>query len=244
MKRLLVYILTLILCISATSCHQGSTAILPPIGFEGTASRATFALFGHLAAPNVKGEMVDIDHFICTATAYAKVPGGYKLLSAGHCIQTDVPGLDYYVEEDLHGAKYPVSLVKSAFDGHYDFAVFFMPTTNHFPVIALGTEAGARVGGKTININFGYGLGKQLSRGTISSGLLANSEDCGNCVDRFMVQMNGAEGSSGSAVISATTHKIIGIAEGEFPHANVGMIIEPISNLAGFLALPPASPTK
>lgn len=224
MKKFLALALTLVLALGACA-----DSIKPPAGWAGDLWASTFALYG------AKGS---VHHFLCTAEPIAKIDGGYRLLTAGHCVQDTPADLQFSVAEEIGGARAPITLVKAFLSADLDFALFDLKTTKNYKVFALGDEKDLSIGDETINPNFADGLGKQLSFGTVSSMLLATSEDCpaDGCNGNFMVQEYAGPGASGSAVLSAKTHKVVGILVFELEQGQVGFAVEPISLFAKFLA--------
>lgn len=229
MKRTLVLALLLL-----TGLSVGADSIRAPKGFIGQLWNGTLALYGQ------KGKST---HFLCTAEPIAKIKGGYRLLSAGHCVQELPANIKFFVANEISGEMFPVTVVK-AHDGinsddEIDFATFDFMTTKHYPVFELGTDRDLRVGDKVINPHFALGLGKQISYGIISSATLVKSDECmeNGCLGNFLVQDYAGAGASGSAVLSAKTHKVIGILVFEFG-AQVGFAVEPISRFQTFLDAP------
>jgi len=225
MKRILVLALALVLALPI-----GAGAINPPKGFEGQLWNNTLALYG------TKG---DVTKFLCTAEPIQKIDGGYRLLSAGHCVQLEPVDLVYSVADEIGGPRTPVTVIK-AYDGDgFDFSIFDMKTTKTYQPFELGDENDLTIGDETINPNFALGLGKQLSRGIVSSMPMGNTQECddGSCVGKFLVQQYAGPGSSGSAVLSAKTHKVVGLLVYQFG-SDVGFAIEPISMFAKFMAGP------
>lgn len=184
-----------------------------------TAEKATFAVYLGTS-------------FTCTATIFEKIPHGYYLLTAGHCIE-DKPEAQYFIAEQIGSPRSEVRVVKYYDDDILDFAILQFLTDKSYPVIPLGQDA--ETGREVINPNFGYGLAKQLSKGYVSSEPMVRNKEC-PCEGKFLVQIYGAQGSSGSAVI-ANGH-IVGIVIGEFEGLNVGLTAEPISTFPAFLAAP------
>ncbi len=225
MKSIIVFLLCLVLSFSL-----GAGSIKPPKKFEGKLWASTLALY----FINEDGA-----NFDCTIQPYEKIAGGYRLLTAGHCVQLVPADVRFAVADDINGALAPVTLIKAYYGDNLDFATFEFKTTKFYAVTSLGDEHTASVGDLVISPNFGYGLGKQISEGRISSSSLPSTEACDatNCAGSFLVQMFGAAGASGAAVISATTHKMIGLTVGEW-HGNVGMGVQPISSFKTFLAAP------
>lgn len=201
MKKFILTVLLSVLLIPTTSAD-----IKPPADkFENTLWHATFALYGEYEGKRA---------FLCTTTAFEKTDTGYDLLGAGHCVIDErLPkDLKFYVAEemfDVTGDVAPkelqqVSVIKAWRDDDkgIDFAVFHLITTKAYPVIALGDESELSVGSGVVVVNFAGAVGKQLSRGTISSQMLPNKggdAQCDICLLNFMVQYYGGSGASGSA---------------------------------------------
>lgn len=238
MKGLLAFMLALLL--SATALVASTPTPQPPKGFAGEAYQATFALFGH---KTVHGQ--DAERFLCTVWNYKKIDGGYDLISAGHCVVQS--GADSYsVAETIGGPEFPVTVLKAEMDSDFDFAAFEFKTDKEYPVLTLGTVATSAVGDSIINPNFALGATKQVSLGAISSGALADGFH--SIVGEFLVQVFGYGGSSGSPIIAADSHTVIGILidsfhDGDTP-INIGVGIEPIDRFADFLTHVVPPPAK
>jgi hypothetical protein len=231
MKKLVTLLLALILSLPLAVRGQ---SIQPAKGFNGKVMDATFALYGHMG---------DKKQFLCTVWNYKQIDGGYDMVSAGHCVAENPPGVTYSVEEQIDGKDMPVSLMKYELDAAGDFSLFELKTTKVYPVLDLGTVTDQSIGDKVINPNFAAGVGKQLSLGAISTDVLKSDPASGD-VDVFWAQVFGAGGSSGSPVISDKTHKVIGVLIYGLPdpetgsELNVGHGVEPIDKFAAFLAKP------
>jgi hypothetical protein len=160
------------------------------------------------------------------------------LLTAGHCVQTVPKDVQFSVSEEVGGARQPVTLIKAYFGEDIDFAIFNLKTTKNYPVAVLGPNDSLTVGDKVWNPNFTYGLGKQLTTGVISTRGIVQSEQCpeSDCAGAFIVQEYAGPGASGSVVISAKTHRVIGVLQAELHEA--GLQVEPISRFAKFMAGP------
>ena len=224
LKTLLSVALSLFLSISVLA-----GPIKPPKGFSGRAYNSTLVLYGTLN---------DKIHSICSTTVYEAIPGGYHLITAGHCVE-DVPSNVVFSVADNIGEKLmPVKVLKAREEGGIDFAELELLTDKKYDPISLGTEDGTHVGDVVINPNFSAMVSKQLSLGRISSQPFVVSEDVPeDAKGYFLVQVFGTEGSSGSAMISEKTHKIIGITIYGYDE-NIGMGIEPISLYQKFLSEP------
>jgi hypothetical protein len=226
MKKFLGVFLTLIFAIAT---FAGS--VQPPKGFAGKLWSSTLALY---ASRGPKTQ------FECTAEPIAKIKGGYRLLTAGHCVQLLPADLKFSVAEEIGGPRTPVTLVKAVLDGTMDFALFDLQTDKVYTLFVLGDESELRVGDTTINPNFAIGAAKQLSLGRVSSMPVPLSPTCysDECAGDFIVQQDAGPGASGSAVLSVKTHKVIGLLVWQFGRGDIGFGIEPISLYAKFLAGP------
>src|SRR5579864_9364484 len=96
MKRFFALLLALALLFPVS---VGS--IQSPKGFVGKLWNSTFALYG------TKGS---VTHFICTAEPIEKTADGYRLLSAGHCVQSTPADLEFSVAEEIGGVRTPVKI--------------------------------------------------------------------------------------------------------------------------------------
>jgi Trypsin-like peptidase domain len=231
-KKFATFVLALIL--SFPLAAKGSV-IQAPKGFNGDVFKATMLLEGIY-----KGQVQDF----CTVTAYEAIPGGYHLIGAGHCVAKS-SGFTYAVADDVSGDSTPVTVVKSEFDKKFDFAIFELKTDKAYPVIPLGTLDGVSIGDDVIDVNFSLTAAKQLSLGKVSAAELLF--DGITVPGYFIAQFFGSEGASGSAVISAVTHKIIGIVTLQFGDDNeaqidIGMGVESIDNFQEFLRAPVVQP--
>jgi len=238
MKRALALVLAFALTLLSFGA-QAST-FRSPDGFDGKMWDSTLALYGTLG---------DITHFLCTTEVIGKIPNGYRLLSAGHCVQLPPAGLQFSVSDDIGSPRTDVTLVKAYMKDDIDMAIFDLTTTKKYQVMELGDANDLQIGEAIVNPNFALGLGKQLTYGRVSSDILPLSEHCGkDCAGYFLVQGDGASGSSGSPIISERTHKVIGILIwGVDAGGFIGFGVEPISKFAVFMAGPnqphPAPPS-
>jgi hypothetical protein len=233
-KRFLAGVLILIVA----ALTVGADSFRTPKGLAGLAWQSTVALYGSKTYPTGP-----VSHFLCTAELYRKVSGGYGVITAGHCVQTNPPDLQYSVATSIGAPLQPVQLVKAHLGDGMDFAVFLWNTDAKYPTMDFGTDEGLRVGEPVIVVNFAIGLAKQLSRGHITSTTFNKSEVCGpRCEGGFEIHLDGGgAGASGSAVVSVRTHKIIGLVVGEWEEP-VGFGVMPISHFAQLAGAPDQAP--
>lgn len=210
--------------------QTGRVRIQPPTRFDGNIWASALALYA-----TAEGRTKQI----CTATPYEKVAGGYRLISAGHCVQEIPAKAVFSVVEDIGGELKPITMVKARLEGSMDFSIFEMKTDKNYVLVPFD-DAPLKVGEPTVSVHFSEGLVKQISHGVIASGALLDAGHCkGMCGGDFIVQMYGAPGASGALVISAKTHRAIGIVVMGFSGENLGMVVEPLSSFSKFMSLPP-----
>jgi trypsin-like peptidase len=226
MKRLLTVALLFLL----TGLSMSADAIRAPRGFAGTLYKGTLALYGTLNKDT---------RFLCTATPYEKIKGGYHLITAGHCVQLMFESTVFSVADDIGLTQMPVTVVKVRMEDNIDFAEFELKTTKKYSVVSLGDEWGSAIGDKTINVNFALGIEKQVSHGQIASKDITATKACpAECIGDFLVQESGSHGSSGSAVVAEKTRQVIGIVIYGWDGSNIGVGVEPISRFYKFLQMP------
>ena len=206
----------------------------PRNGFDRKFEKATFALYI---------DEGDGTHFTCTATAYQKIKGGYLLLSAGHCIDNRDTS-NFFVKTDVDDTlpAMPVTVIKYGFDSGADFSILELDTKLSFPTIQLGSEDELAINDGIENVSFALGIAKQFNNGWVASEVLKNNDVSKQSdkllVAHFLVDVDGAGGSSGSAIVSKRTHHIDGILTTGWEGAVIGMGIEPISRFYAFRANP------
>ena len=230
-KRLLAVLASLVLATTLCAAPPTSKSVQPAKGFHGKLYNSVFALYGSSDASGI------YNRFVCTVTAYQKVKGGYLLIGAGHCTSANVDELPsdmtYSVSTDLGTTLIPVVLLKSVMDEPLDYAVYFLPTKDKYPVIPLGDESKDRIGDKTIDVNFSLGAAKMFSPGVIvSSTVKADTEAKGF----FLIDEFDSHGASGSAIVSEKTHKIIGLVIAGWDGETMPSVVEPISSIEAKLS--------
>jgi hypothetical protein len=177
----------------------------------------------------------------CTATSIMKVEGGYFFMTASHCID---PGSDYYVTSDAQDPKvfWMVTAVdKGNISRGLDYAVLYVPTTEAFPVVELGTDPVNLLGEPVVSVSAPLGMGKQVLRGSIATPYVArsvvvrvNGKVLGNWKGSMLLQMPGVNpASSGSAVGCVNQRAVCGIIVGVIS-TEIGQeaVALPISRLA------------
>ena len=209
-----------------TPACAGNKNISTAHGFNGRVYNSVFALYGSSAASGIQ------DRFVCTVTAYQQVNGGYLLIGAGHCTSANAASLPadmtYSVSEELGGKLTPVALLKSEMDEPLDYAVYFMPTKQKYPVLALGDETKDRIGDKTIDVNFSLAAAKMFSPGTIVSQVITTQTEVRGF---FLIDQFDSHGASGSSVVSEKTHKIIGLVIAGWDGETMPSVVEPITSI-------------
>ena len=177
--------------------------------------------------------------FTCTATVVGKDGrGNYVGLTAGHCFsydQMDKLKIKYYVSDSLdeNPVLNEISLVKFESDARYDYATFTFRSLRDYPVVEIlrDGEAFPSIGTPVLNANFSLGVVKQVAEGKVVSKEIQNGggAHCDHqCGGRYFVSIGIGPGASGSAVVDAKTHKIIGMVELVFPSTQMATLVMPM----------------
>lgn len=173
----------------------------------------------------------------CTATAFEKVEGGYRFVSAAHCVgnddtqkekaasPTNTPFYITFDEVNVTKKFYPAKVIFVGYQHRgEDFAVFEVKTTEVWPTIPLGDERKEAEGASFINIASPLGLGKQVMYGTISNLFLDRPVVQGdiNWKGTLVLQIPGVQGgSSGSALIADDQQAIVGFLVGSIGEGTI-----------------------
>jgi rRNA processing protein Gar1 len=174
-----------------------------------------------------------VTRFTCTATVVDKDgQGDYVALTAGHCFDYDaVARGEYYVADTLvdKPVVHKIAVQKFANDDRYDYAVVTFHSLEDYPAIPISMDVNPKVGDQISNVNYAFGLTKQVTRGPIVSGLIDAPAvpDLKDTKGRFLVAIGIGPGASGSAVIDADG-KIIGIVEAVFPSTQMPTVVMPM----------------
>jgi hypothetical protein len=191
------------------------------------------------------GEEGQVAHFLCTSTVVAERPGEYLLLTAGHCIVGDgLPAdLKFFVSEQIvdepaigNANLQPVEVVRAQNDDKYDFAILYLKSDKHYPVIPLrDPNKVPKIEDKVYTVNFSMGVAKQVALGQVATDVITNKGsdgECSICPGRYMVHLFAAPGASGAAIVDEKSNEIIGIGEFGFPGQTMGLGCE---TMAAFL---------
>lgn len=173
----------------------------------------------------------------CTATAFEKVSGGYRFVSAAHCAGSDdtareqvakAPSL--YITFDAADQKvfYPAKVTATGYQHRGDdFLILEVKSDEKWPTIPVGDERKEAEGNAVLNIASPLGLGKQVFHGSISKLELDRPVVQGdiNWKGSVLLQMPGTDGgSSGSAVLSEQQGAIIAFLVGTIGGSTVTAI--------------------
>jgi hypothetical protein len=197
---------------------------------------------GLLYTQDVEGGM----HFTCTATAYKQIDGGYRFVSASHCVEGEANDeqqqIKFFITADKSTEKKFIAanlvLAGNKTDGD-DFSIFEVKTTDKFEVTPLGDETKLQPGDRVIDISSPLGLGKQYFEGYVSAPKLDRPAiDAGDTKwnNAMLVEIGGGPGSSGSAIVSTDQAAIVGFLVGSFSDGEVGFICVPVSKFKTFEA--------
>lgn len=184
-------------------------------------------------------------HMHCTATAYRKIPKGYRFVSASHCVNGDSDDeqseTHFFVSPDANGKSkvfIPAKLIKAGDrQAGDDFSIFEVETQEVFDVIPLGNDVTV-AGTAVIDIASPLGLGKQYFSGYVSAPKLDRPAlDAGEVKwsNVMLVEIGSGPGSSGSAIVAEDQQAIVGFLVGGF-NANIGAICVPVSQFKAFEA--------
>ena len=181
--------------------------------------------------------------FICSSTAVGYVDewksNRYVLLTAGHCVTGDGLPEDarFFVTEEIvpKPVLQPVSVLKAENDDKLDFAVLELDSSKVYNTIPLDmSDVPPAIEDDVFVVNYSLGLGKQVALGKVSSAPM-NSAACEACEGRYLIHLFNGPGSSGAAVVSEKTGKIVGIVELGFNRGTVGTGAETMKAFKQFL---------
>ncbi len=226
MKKLVMLMLTMVLICSSADLpeHQQRTW------------NATFALYGSSKSQKIEHQ------FFCTAVAYERIPDGYRLLTAGHCVDPTSAPKDaiYSVDNEIREIPQlqPIKVIRHVEDraSHIDYGILELKSQKQYAVEPFDMEAQIpSLEEPVYMVHFSRGLGKQISLGRVSSkqmNLGAYDGECQGdndvCADNFLIQVFAAPGASGSLVISLQTDKPVGILIG---NVDAGFTVEPLRKI-------------
>lgn len=238
MRTLITLLLTLAL--SVPSLAQTSK---PPVD-QALASQAVRSV-ALLYSQNAGGSL----RMHCTATAYDKEDGGYKFVTAAHCVGeddrthqkvADTEDIPFYITFDERGDKtfYPAQVKGVGYQSRGDdFVILHVKTKQEWHTVPLGDEGQVDVEKPEttaiLNVASPLGLGKQVFRGYISSVYLDRPVVQGdiNWKGAMLLSIQSGPGSSGSALISEHQKAIVGFLVGGIDNNVVGI---PVSKFKKF----------
>ena len=174
---------------------------------------------------------------ICTATVIDRQGNEYVALTAGHCIMPAIREANgYYISDEISDEPvlHHVDILKSENDDRYDYAIISFHSAKEYPVIPLNNpnDGSPAVGTELLNVNYSYGLGKQVVHGIVTS----EPVNVDAMKKRFLTTLQTGPGSSGSAIVDAKTGEIVGVLELGFPLSAMGAGAIPTGkNLSNFL---------
>jgi S1-C subfamily serine protease len=183
-------------------------------------------------------------HFLCTATGYRVIEGGYRFVSAAHCVEGDTDRqekqIKFYITNDNKDEKnfIQVKLIEAG-DKKVgdDFSIFEVKTKDKFDVIPLGDNSKLLLGDRIINVASPMGLGKQYFEGYVSSLHIDRPPlDAGvvEWTEAMLVVIGSGPGSSGSSLVSVDQKAIVGFIVGGMGQANIGAICVPVDKFKAF----------
>lgn len=163
----------------------------------------------------------------CTATAFEKKDGETRYLTAAHCLTENAsePGKKKVTETPLFlskDAKDEKTYVRATVievgreEKGYDYAI--ISSKLDLPTLELGDEKAEENHVEVINIAAPAGLGLVSFRGNVALRYIDRPliENDINWRENMLVTVPAEGGSSGSAIVSTDTDKIIGILVGRW----------------------------
>lgn len=171
------------------------------------------ASVGALYALENDGDMA----FLCSATAVGKEGNATVILTAYHCVRKGVAYLINFGDNqfrplkvwqiphyEVNSSKYP----RAYSEPRTDMALFLMDSDVDVPVVDMAESVVAIPGTKVAMVGFPLGLAKIGYEGIISGSFNRPGSDD----DKYLLlQIFGAPGSSGSAVVSLETGEVVGV---------------------------------
>jgi hypothetical protein len=184
----------------------------------------------------------------CTATAFQTIGDEVRLLTAAHCLMREgkdgkmMPDIQpIFASQDDSDIKTFARVTREGYGtmatGN-DFAVLRAKFGKPIPCIPLGDERTEHAGSAVVYIGAPYGIGKAVFSGAISllkiDRPIVDEDRSLNWIGAMLIQSITAGGASGSAVVSQSTGKIIGILVG---HNGPFVIAIPVSRLTDVMKL-------
>lgn len=166
---------------------------------------------GALYAMERDGDM----NFLCTITAVDTFEGKTVLLTAFHCVRKGVAYLVNFGDNQFHPAQvWKIPHYEASPDEQRDYnepktdmALFVSEHPAPLTPIAKAGRMPVQ-GGKIVTVGFPLGLAKVRYEGIVSGYMdRPGSDDDGY----MLLQIFGAPGSSGSAVVDAVTGEVVGV---------------------------------
>ncbi len=154
--------------------------------------------------------------FLCSATAVGKHEKATIILTAYHCVQKGVSYLITFGDNQFHPLSvwqiphYEISKGKSprAYnEPETDMALFLMENGD-MPLAKMDDGKTQITGSKLAMVGYPLGVAKISYEGIVAGHLNRPGADLHGYV---LMQIFGAPGSSGSAVVSAKTGKVVGV---------------------------------
>ncbi len=168
---------------------------------------------GALYAQNAQGDL----KFLCSTTVVGKTDKRVELLTAKHCVEKDVSYLVTFDGRQFYSANIwklppelvsPTKYVRPYNQPETDAALFVIDQPLDVPVVPLGDDKALAAGRAIFTVGFPLGAAKISYSGQIAGRYARPGADINGYL---ILQIFGAPGSSGSAVIEEATGKVVGI---------------------------------
>lgn len=167
---------------------------------------------GALYAQEEKGDMI----FLCSATAVARQDGQTVVLTAHHCLRKGVAYLINFGDNryraltvwkiphyEVDATKYP----RRYNEPKTDMALFLLDGED-VPIIDMAPQETITAGMKIAMVGFPLGVAKITYEGIVAGKFDRPGSDLSGYT---LLQVFGAPGSSGSAVLSVASGKVLGV---------------------------------
>ncbi len=168
---------------------------------------------GALYAQNQQGSL----EFNCTVTATDKIGDATALITASHCVTKGVSYLVTFDGRRFYNARVwklppeeadPKKYTRPPGVPETDMAYFLIEEKLTLPTVNRATHSAVEPGQRIVNIAYPLGISKTRYEGIISGRF---DRPGANQNGYLLLQVFGAPGSSGSAIINADTGEIVGV---------------------------------
>jgi len=184
--------------------------------------------------------------FLCTATAVDHEEDALVLLTAFHCVRRGVSYLVSFGDNQFHSVRvwqipgYEISSKdhpRAYGQPKTDIALFLLDDPVDVPTVTMADSSIIEIGSSLVSVGFPLGLAKIGYEGSVAGYFNRSGSDEDGYI---MLQIFGAPGSSGSAVVDVASGEIIGVlVQGRQARAGLPVILAtPIDYLKYLVPVP------